>query len=180
VYVLGPIGGDGWVTPASYAAMESDGFSGRASSSCVDADRLAADLSAWEPATASTNRDLAWSHHDAESHAIDLLELIGRLTATTPAAPAPLDELARLVRMEWYEFCRAQNAVLLSQQLRAERDRVEAEAAARIAELERERNAVAARLEHILGMRRVQLAAEIARPFDAIRRRLRRDGGENA
>jgi hypothetical protein len=48
VYVYGTAGGDGWVTPESYPALEADGFSGRVTEAAVDVRRLTADLERFE------------------------------------------------------------------------------------------------------------------------------------
>ena len=58
-YVWDHMGGDGWVTAASYAALEADGFGGRATGAGVDAARLVADLAAYDPAMGVVNRDIA-------------------------------------------------------------------------------------------------------------------------
>ena len=97
-YVNGVIGGDGWVTPDSYAELEADGFSGRAFGAPVDAERLRADLADWTPELGRRGKELAWLHHDAAQHAAELVQLWRRLGAVEPA-PAAGGELARLARV---------------------------------------------------------------------------------
>ncbi len=48
-YVWDYAGGDGWVTPESYPALEADGFSGAATDAVIDADRLRLPARAWRP-----------------------------------------------------------------------------------------------------------------------------------
>jgi hypothetical protein len=118
-YVLGPGGGDGWVTPESYTAFESDGFSGRATNAVIDGARLTADLADWHDGFGEPGRDLVWAHHDGERHAVELIELVHQLDATPPRSTDHLRELARLVRLEWYSFGRAQAAIAENARIRA-------------------------------------------------------------
>jgi hypothetical protein len=99
-YVYDIDGGDGWVNPQTYAALEADGFAGTATDDVIDSARLERDLAAFEPAMGELNRDLVRRHHDAERHAVELAKLVER---TAPASPPPataLAELARLARAE--------------------------------------------------------------------------------
>ena len=66
-YVYGVAGGDGWVTPESYPAIEANGFAGTATPDVIDPDRLTADLRAWTPDLAAAGRALVTAHHDADS-----------------------------------------------------------------------------------------------------------------
>ncbi|MEK6278403.1 MAG: hypothetical protein AABM29_10380 [Actinomycetota bacterium] len=119
-YVYDIDGGDGWVDPQSYAALEANGFAGTATDDAIDTDRLERDLAAVDPATGEANRDLARRHHDAERHAVELAKLLER---TTPAPPPPatvLAELARLARAqrraeEWAMATSGENHRLLRQ-----------------------------------------------------------------
>jgi hypothetical protein len=100
-YVYDWKGGDGWVTPESYPAIEADGFAGSAGDSITDATVLARDLSRYSAEMGPVNHDLVMANHKAGEHAQQLVELFGRL-AQPPARPAtPLQEMARLVRLEW-------------------------------------------------------------------------------
>jgi hypothetical protein len=100
-YVYDWNGGDGWVTPASYAAIEADGIAGRGGREIIDADRLAADLCRYEASMGPVNHDLVIAHHRANVHVQQLLELFRKLAPPPPRPRAPLEEMARLVRLEW-------------------------------------------------------------------------------
>jgi hypothetical protein len=99
-YVLDFPGGDGWVTEASYPAMEADNFGGQATDWVIDRDRLVADLGAYRAEMGQVNRDLVLAHHDARTHAYELVSLFRRLNGAE-APVGPLRELARLVRLQW-------------------------------------------------------------------------------
>ena len=76
VYVYGAVGGDGWVTPDRYPAMEADGFAGLSDRGMtIDAARLTADLAEWKQLMGEVNRDLVLSNHEAREHAIELVSL---------------------------------------------------------------------------------------------------------
>ncbi len=183
-YVYDANGGDGWVTPASYAALEADNFGGQATDAAIDARRLADDLAAYEPAMGLAGRDLAVRHHSVIHHAESLVTLLERLGPAPREAlrDAPLRELARMVRSVW-----AAESTLLGARLEAERahDRVvELEARVRRADdLERHEARVAERLERALAVeravedfrstRRFRLARALAAPVDRLRARRR-------
>jgi len=174
-YIFGPVGGDGWVTPGSYPELERDGFSGRATDTVVDLRRLVADLGDWQEGMGESNRELAWAHHDAEAHAIELVDLIARLGPPCTPPVKHAEELARLVRMEWHEFGRAQAALLENHRARARIDELSAEltelrdAAQRSAGLELELRETHARLAALLNLRRFRLASQVAKPLDRLR-----------
>jgi uncharacterized coiled-coil protein SlyX len=158
-YVYGVMGGDGWVTPESYPTLEADGFAGLSSGRAIDTSRLAADLREWHPDMGEANRDLACAHHAVREHVIELVSLARRLLhgsaeveSGPPSGPSPVDELARLVRLEWQMYGRAAGAVFEAEQLRSERDRYgeDAEKAiARVTELDRHLHDARARIvEH--------------------------------
>ncbi|HWJ42790.1 MAG TPA: hypothetical protein VNR67_05090 [Solirubrobacterales bacterium] len=101
-YVYDWNGGEGWMTAESYPRIESDGIAGRSGETIVDGDRLAADLRAYSPAMGPVNHDLVIGHHRANVHAQQLVELLRRFGAAPSSnAEAPLEEMARLVRLEW-------------------------------------------------------------------------------
>jgi len=100
-YVYDWNGGEGWVTAESYPAIEADGIAGRSATGVLDPARLAADLRRYDPAMGPVNRDLVIAHHRANVHAQELVGLIRELDPTPRRPPAPTDEMARLVRMEW-------------------------------------------------------------------------------
>lgn len=100
-YVYDWKGGDGWVTPRTYPAIEADGIAGGAGVAPVDLAGLAEDLGRYSAAMGPINHDLVVTHHRARVHAQELVRLFERL-AEPPSRPrAPLQEMARLVRLEW-------------------------------------------------------------------------------
>ncbi len=109
-YVFGVAGGDGWVTADSYPALERDGFSGRAFPDPIGLERLTSDLRQWCEEMGEVGRDLACTHHDADHHAVQLLELIEELDAPSVEPPSAAAELARLVRLEWHQTMEARFA----------------------------------------------------------------------
>lgn len=183
VYIFTVAGGDGWVTPSTYPSLESDGFSGRATRETIDVDRLTADLEAWKPGMGEPNRDLAWANHDAERHANDLLELVHRLDSSPPPVPQQLDEVARLVRLEWYSSARAETAMNENRHLRAEVEGLRNAVTAtnhRLASVEldldrtnHELELSRHRLDALVHTRRYRLASHIAGPLDRLRARWR-------
>jgi hypothetical protein len=172
-YVFGPAGGDGWVTPDSYPMLESDGFGGRATPLKIDAGRLASDLADWSEEMGEVNRDLVWAHHDGDLHATELLELIGPLGGR-PAAPVEhADELARLVRLEWYSHANVHSALNENRRLRAEIEtlrRYYGDAEDRVQQLEAALADADARFRALTATRRYRLASGLARPLDKLRR----------
>lgn len=102
-YVYDWNGGDGWVTERSYPAIEADGVAGRSGRSTLDARALTGDLRRYEASMGPVNHDLVIGHHRANVHAQRLVEIFQRLTGspTRPRPRAPLQEMARLVRLEW-------------------------------------------------------------------------------
>ena len=99
VYVYGITGGDGWITPESYPAMEADGFAGMGTDAEIDEQRLAQDLAQYREDMGPRNRDLAYAHHDSMKHARALVEAWRRGGATF-RAPTAAEELARLARIQ--------------------------------------------------------------------------------
>jgi hypothetical protein len=133
-YVLDFAGGDGWVTQSRYAAMEADNFAGQATDWVLDRDRLVADIADYDRDMGQVNRELVLAHHDARTHAYELVELFRRVNPRAEPASGPLRKLARLVRLQW---ATEQDAMVLRQAL-TERA-VVAENYARSLEEERER-----------------------------------------
>jgi hypothetical protein len=112
-YVYDWHGGDGWVTPESYPVIESDGFAARSGRAVLPPQALAEDLRRYSPAMGPANHDLVVGNHRATVHAQELLRLFGELSAGERSPRSHLEEMARLVRLEW----RARTEVL---SLRAE------------------------------------------------------------
>jgi hypothetical protein len=168
-YVYGVIGGDGWVTPERYAAMEADGFAGTSASAIVvDGARLIADLQSWDENMGDLNRDLAAAHHSAREHAIELVNLARKLDAAPPIEPSLSNELAHLIRLQWQSEGRAVANL-------AEADRLSsllAQAEANVTQMQDAVRAVNQRLEALRSTRRYRLACRIASPLDRLRYRL--------
>ena len=100
VYVFDVFGGDGWVTPEIYAALEADHFAGQATDRVIDAAALARDLGDYRPEMGVVNRDLVLQHHSARDHVVELLQAIAD-RVPQDRVPAPLEELARLTSLQW-------------------------------------------------------------------------------
>lgn len=100
VYVYDVFGGDGWVTPSSYAALEADHFAGQATDRVIGVAELEADLAGYEARMGTANRDLVAQHHDPRAHAVQFVSAVdgGR---PGPRDPGPLRELARLTALQW-------------------------------------------------------------------------------
>jgi hypothetical protein len=179
VYVCGAFSGDGWVTPESYPAFEADGFAGLSNAEAVDVRRLVTDLRSWEPEMAETNRDLAYRHHAARAHAIELVALVRRLDDASgrrsehPSGPSQADALARLVRLEWQMYGRAVSTAREAEQMRTEIERMRTE-------IDRYRQAAEdaqaqmfeaqEKLAAVLSTRRYRAARAISAPLDWARR----------
>lgn len=100
VYVYDTFGGDGWVTPENYAALEADNFAGQAFDRVIDAGALASDLAGYRGDMGMLNRDLVLQHHSARDHAVALLHAIGD-RVPGERRDLPLRELARLIALQW-------------------------------------------------------------------------------
>ena len=100
-YVYDWNGGDGWITPESYPVIEADGIAGRSGRQVLDAETLAADLRRYSAAMGPVNHDLVMGHHRANVHAQRLVELLRDLGAPAGRPREGLQEMARLVRLEW-------------------------------------------------------------------------------
>ena len=100
VYVYDFLGGDGWVTPELYPALEADHFAGQATDRIIDGAALERDLADYRPEMGGVNRDLVLQHHSARDHVVALLAAIGDRTPQE-RSPAPLRELSRLVALQW-------------------------------------------------------------------------------
>jgi hypothetical protein len=98
VYVYDVFGGDGWVTPSLYPALEADNFAGQATGRVIDAAALEADLADYRAEMGTVNRDLILQHHSARDHVIALLDAIKQI-APQERPVAPFQELARLIAL---------------------------------------------------------------------------------
>jgi hypothetical protein len=161
-FVYGQMGGDGWVTPESYPALEAINFAAAtADDSLVAPEDLAPRLREYRPSMGSANRDLARLHHSASRHAEELVGLLERLAPARPPADAPLRELARMTRVQWHTESRALGAAhearLLSSRL------AEAEARAEAAEARAE--VAQASLETLRSAPWYRFLSRVAHPF---------------
>lgn len=178
-YVYDWKGGDGWITPDSYPGIEADGFAGSADRTIADAAQLAEDLRGYSASMGPVNHDLVMAHHKAGEHAQELVELFRRLAKPEPRPAAPLQEMARLVRLEWRARADVHSLVHENAHLRgllaeSERKAIEAHEGARthaeaaMAAVENERQ-IARTYEATLSWR-------VTRPLRALMTRLRREG----
>lgn len=177
-YVWERAGGDGWVTPETYAALEANGFNGAATDAVIDGERLREDLAGYRPELGTLAVDLARMHHSAAKHAEALVELLGE--AATPASREEPEAMAILVRA-------GARASSRSGWLEVERDRLVAElavaretaAAARGEEIAArgEADAVRRELATVVDSRAWRLTAPLRRLGARLRSSRRRRGG---
>ncbi len=161
-YVYDHLGGDGWVTPDTYPALESDGFGGRAFATVVDRERLLSDLRAYEPQNGLANRDLVVGNHRAEHHAQEIVALLDSIQAPRRRKTDAYGELARLVRAQWRSDARRDELEEIIVQLHEQ--------------IVRERGEAAVLHEAVITSRRFRIGAALARPLEAARAVLRRPG----
>ena len=189
VYVYDVYGGDGWVTPEAYEAMEADNFAGFATGRPKTAADVAADLDDYRPEMGWVNRELVVAHHSARRHAAALVELVRELAAPAVRPVEVLAEVSRLTRLGWHAerrtmLAQAETAELRSRALDAERAARDAEAEAaqagalraRVAAAEADADAWRARAaaaeddahaaRTMLGTRRAQAGLRIGRTLD--------------
>lgn len=157
-YVWDYAGGDGWVTPETYPALEADGFSGAAFETVVDEDRLRAELADYNPELGMLGLDLVRANHSAVTHTEGLAGLL-----TEASAPEPEDTfetLARLVRLE-------ARATIRADSLEAENRRMHAD----LGGVLEDRDGTRAQLDAILRSRSWRLLAPLRRAASRVRRR---------
>jgi hypothetical protein len=99
-YVYDWKGGDGWVTAESYPEIEADGFAG-SHGKTVDLELLAEDLGRYSSTMGPVNQDLVYTHHRANVHAEELVELVTSVAEPSEPPRGPFQDMARLVRLEW-------------------------------------------------------------------------------
>jgi hypothetical protein len=157
-YVYDYNGGDGWVTPETYARHAADNFAGQSMPDVIDADGLRRDLAAYRPEMGPANRDLAVLHHSAARHVHALVDLFRDLAPSAARPPGDsLREMARLVALQWDTYVRLDAAQYWGAEALAQNRRLEEERAVAVAErdalaagrdaLLREGEALAAELE---------------------------------
>ena len=145
VYVFDEFGGDGWVTPDSYARLEADNFAGQAGEGPVDP---AGALAGYRADMGWVNRELVRRHHSARRHAAQLVEVLRGPAPHRPEKVTALGEVARLARAGWDAERRALGLEAEAERLRERTLAAEVEAAEarrRIAEVEEEAAARVAR-----------------------------------
>jgi hypothetical protein len=165
-YVLDADGCDGWVTAERYAALEADGFEGRAGPGTLGRERLRRDLAAYRPEMGIVNRDLVAMHHASGDHAQRLVELLGRGASTAEPESPRLNEMARLVRESWM----LESSVA---SMRRQLEELSAELARCRHNLDNASDIVGAHTEFVQ-TRRYRLAQALGRPADWLRRTRRR------
>lgn len=151
-FIFAGPGGDGWVTPERYAAMEANGFAGGAGPDTYDDARLRAALSEYDPALGQSGRDLVRFPHDAGDHVAALVALIERAPAPEPASPDRLRELERAIDLLWLAEGRAMT--------------LQVEVAALYEELDRRER----QYEETVASRRYRLGTLLAKPLELLRR----------
>lgn len=180
-YVWERAGGDGWVTPETYPALEADGFSGAATDVVIDGERLREDLAGYRPELGMLGVDLVRVHHSAAKHTEALVELLGG--ASAPATHDALETMGILVRGGVRARSRIGELEVERDRRVAERDAARGEAAAAagaeaarrllVAEVAAERQ----RLAELVGSRSWRLTAPLRRLGARLRSsRLRRGG----
>ncbi len=174
-YVYGIAGGDGWVTPERYPAMEADGFGGTSARGMViDTDRLAEDLGDWDERMGEVNRDLVSAHHSSREHATELIALARTLSGTPAAELSPGDELAHLIRLELQNHGRVALGQAEVEGLRAaltDRDQEVATLHAELTDAQDDASTAHRLLDEVCRTRRYRLASRLAAPLDRLRGR---------
>lgn len=167
-YVWERGGGDGWVTPENYEAMEADGFSGAATDGIIDRDRLLADFAAYRPELGTLAFDFIRKNHAAAWHADELVRLLEQ--AEPPTADPVHEALGILVRSRTRAESDAHN---LEYQLRVRAEEGE-HLRARIAELAPLEPRLAEAEAHLENerARREELEGQLADTLDSISWRL--------
>lgn len=182
VFVYDSFGGDGWVTAERYPAMEADNFAGQSGPPIAGDSELDAELARYDPGMGRTNRELVAEYHSARTHAHELCALLEHVPPPADIAGAPLDELERLVRLQWRTERRA---VTLQWAVRgageeAERERaLAAQLAEHNARLE-DHNAILTtelqRLQALERTRRIRAALALGHGLDRARAAVHRHG----
>ncbi len=180
VYIHDHAGTDGWVTAASYPAIEAGGFAVSAQRTGHDAERIRADLDAYTPELGQLGHELARAHHDARAHAAEMIALIDRLRPATRPAPVDPSALRALILLSEAQLRAEGVADVSRQEVRRWSDEharlfqtLSTERAAWQAERDAARQAVAvaeARLAEVTTTLRWRLVSALMRPFDHLRR----------
>ena len=157
-YVFEHVGSSGWVTAATYDAMERDGFSGLGVRDPVDVSHLRKDLERYSTDLGWQGRELMRRHHDARGHADDLLGIVSAITPGPVLLRDPeLQALLSLIRLN----------LLLSEVARGRV--VEAQLLAKF------NSEHIQTITAIYSSRRYRAGTLLASPLDWLRRTVRRD-----
>jgi hypothetical protein len=105
VYVVSESTHAGWVSGATYADLEADGFIGT-SVAMPEVDQLAQILGRYSPDLGADARRLAVAHHSVQSHAAALVSIYDGVGATRSSggidlAAPDFDSIARLSQENW-------------------------------------------------------------------------------
>jgi len=189
VYIYDAFGGDGWVTPELYPALEADAFAGQATSAPRGPAEIAADLADYRPSMGWINHELIRTHHAARRHACALVELLLENARVSRRRTSGLDEVARLSRRMWQMESRVLNAErragnaedehaeLLARANGASQESAQAQAQASAAAEEAGRwraraeaaEAQTGRARDLLATRRVRAGLALGRALDRVR-----------
>ena len=139
-YLYDMFGGDGWITPENYAAIEADGITGNHLERGSSVAQLRRDLEQYDPELGRLGRELVTRHHDARAHAHAVLALLHEVAPERRScAPTLQVELGRQVRLRWSAeaelFTLRASVQRISDQARADADAFGAQLA-RVADLE--------------------------------------------
>lgn len=126
-YVLGNRGADGWVTAPTYAQLEGRAFAGGGTGRAIGLAELREDFALYDPEMGQVNRQLALANHDLFRHTSELVGLFRRLPGGPVETPAPLDVLARMVRVQWETGNRLSLALGDAAALRTANERLQGE-----------------------------------------------------
>lgn len=162
VYVYDAFGGDGWVTPACYPALEADGFAGQAMPTPRGPADLAADLADYRSSMGWLNHELVRTHHASRRHAVALVALL-RDGGASGREVTMLDEVSRLARLVYHAQTQAFHAAARTEASAQEAERWRTRALSAEAD--------AGRVRALLATRRVQAGLALGRAVDRIRRR---------
>jgi hypothetical protein len=160
VYVYDAFGGDGWVTPARYPALEADGFAGQATPAPRGPAELAADLAGYQASMGWLNHELVRTHHAARRHAAALVALL-RDGPAVGREVTMLDEVSRLSRLMFQAQGQVSHGEVRVVTATQEAERWRSRALAAEAEAERARA--------LLTTRRVRAGLALGRAVDLVR-----------
>jgi hypothetical protein len=147
VYVFDVGGGDGWVTPETYPAIEADNFAGMATHVPIDRRRLAADLDVYDSDMGWINRELAVTYHSVRSQVQPLIDVLRGPEPRRGDSTSSAAAMAATARFAWRMQLRAMAAEQEVIRLRHSRD-------------------------EILAVRRVRIGLALGHMYDIVRRHL--------